>query len=293
MIFTDEQQALTRAALAKVDLGELARFMISRQSRAAPSDDTAEFEDLARRSGWIDAESGDLTELGMFICDPLREYLFWVERGRDLPFTGHGLGLMENSLRGKKVLEIGSGSGMNLFSLTEPAAEVVGLEPVDLYRQMCEIIAEREGIDGFSVEPGSAEKLPFSDERFDTVLCVTAHQYFDIERALHEIARVLKPRGELIIIGGTIGKFAMDQLKPAVSSPLQAGKVYLKTMVNTLGYMAWRRRLLMRRSKWTTAHPVYPSRRALQRMIEDANLVMDSPAGSLGEESYWRARKPG
>lgn len=289
MILNDDREASLRTQLKQIDLGALAQFMLSRQQGI--NEQNPDFERLATEAGWLDS-SGRMTDLGHFICDPLREYLFWTGRDRQLPFGGDVLDLVRDCFTDKRVLEIGSGSGMNLFPLTDMAAEVVGVEPVGLYRQMCEIIAEREGITGFSVTDGDAENLPFPDESFDTILCVTAHQYFNIEPALTEIVRVLKPQGSLIIIGGTIGHFARSQLAPALRSPLRSGKGYVKTIVNTLSYMAMRRRVLMRDSQWTTAHPVYPSRRSMAGMIEAAGLTMDGPPRPVGPETCFLAAKP-
>jgi len=43
---------------------------------------------------------------------------------------------------------------------------------------------------GLDVQVASAEKIPFADNSFDVVICLTAAHHFDLEKALQEIKRV-------------------------------------------------------------------------------------------------------
>jgi SAM-dependent methyltransferase len=86
-------------------------------------------------------------------------------------------------------LEVGAGSGR----FAEPLGIKQGVEPSS---RMAEI-ARRRGID---VVNGVAEALPFEDGSFDFLLMVTTICFLDdVERALREAHRVLKPGGSIII----------------------------------------------------------------------------------------------
>jgi ubiquinone/menaquinone biosynthesis C-methylase UbiE len=50
------------------------------------------------------------------------------------------------------------------------------------------------------LKPGRAERLPFLDEAFDVVVSTSTFHYLRRpDEALHEIARVLKPGGKVVI----------------------------------------------------------------------------------------------
>jgi SAM-dependent methyltransferase len=277
-------------ALLGADLPGFARYMSDLQFRRNPRADAPRA--LAEELGLVRPGSRELTEIGWFVADACREYVFWLERGRRLPFEEEAPAVVAEALAGRSVLEIGSGSGMNLLAIAGRSAEVVGLEPMTIYRQVGGIMAEAEGIGPLEVVPGTAESLPFESARFDTVLCVTAHQYFDIAPAFREAARVLKPSGELVVIGGTLGPYAVHSGLDVLRKRLSGARAYAVTITNTLSYMALRRRLLVRQSKWSTAFPVYPSRQAICRYLRDAGLDVRRPPERVGTETCFRAVKP-
>jgi SAM-dependent methyltransferase len=72
---------------------------------------------------------------------------------------------------------------------------------------------------------GSAEALPLPDESVDAVLCGQAMHWFDLDRALPEIARVLTPGGVLAglwnvdddRVGWVAGLAAISQSGPVLS----------------------------------------------------------------------------
>ncbi|MEZ5754260.1 MAG: methyltransferase domain-containing protein [Paracoccaceae bacterium] len=199
--------------------------------------------------------------------------------------------IVSDLLSARSVLEIGSGSGINLMSLARLGTEAIGIEPVEAYRQMGAILAEVEGLQSIRSVAGAAERIPFESEKFDTVLCVSSHQYFDIQPALHEIFRVLKPGGEVVLISGSWSRYLFGQAHNLFAG-FGPAKGYVMTVVNTAAYMVLGRRLIFRRQKLATAYPVYPSRRAMKRMLGLAGFELATPPKPVAGEVFFRARKP-
>lgn len=94
---------------------------------------------------------------------------------------------------GRRVLEVGCGTGLILRRIAERADSAWG---VDLSPGMLRRARERR----LQVVMGSATAIPFADETFDLVCSfkVLAHVR-DIGRALSEIARVTRPGGQMAL----------------------------------------------------------------------------------------------
>jgi ubiquinone/menaquinone biosynthesis C-methylase UbiE len=91
-----------------------------------------------------------------------------------------------------RVVDIGAGTGILTSALVRLGADVVAVEPnqdmlAELRRQLPDVRAEQ----------GSAEAIPLPDGSVDAVLAGQAMHWFDMDRALPEIARVLAPGGVL------------------------------------------------------------------------------------------------
>jgi ubiquinone/menaquinone biosynthesis C-methylase UbiE len=96
-------------------------------------------------------------------------------------------------------LACGPGTVTRRLARVAPESTIVGL---DLSHQMLERavrLTAREGLDNVIYIRGSALTLPFKSEAFDAVTCCGALQLFsDQDRAVGEIARVLKRQGEFV-----------------------------------------------------------------------------------------------
>ena len=91
-----------------------------------------------------------------------------------------------------RVADIGAGTGKLTAMLVRLGAEVTAVEPDP------HMLAElRRAMPGVRSVPGSAEELPLADASVDAVLAGQALHWFDLDRALPEIARVLTPGGVL------------------------------------------------------------------------------------------------
>lgn len=98
-----------------------------------------------------------------------------------------------------RLLEIGYGSGVFLPELARHCEELHGIDVHESHVQITEMLA-RLGITA-RLQRASAEKLPFDDGHFDCIVAVSSLEFVPgIGLAVREIARVLSPKGKLILV---------------------------------------------------------------------------------------------
>jgi len=93
---------------------------------------------------------------------------------------------------GRRVLDLGAGTGKLTATLVALGADVVAVEPDP--SMLTEL---RRALPGVGALPGSAEAIPLPDASVDAVLAGNAMHWFDMEVAGPEIARVIAPGGTL------------------------------------------------------------------------------------------------
>jgi SAM-dependent methyltransferase len=104
---------------------------------------------------------------------------------------------------GAAVLEIGFGPGhaLEMLAMSRPIGLVAGVDhsPLMVARARRRLNGRR-GDAALDLRVGDAGDLPFPDEKFDVVFAVNAfHLLPEGERALAEMAGVLKPGGDLLL----------------------------------------------------------------------------------------------
>jgi len=100
-------------------------------------------------------------------------------------------------INGKKILDIGCGTGRIIQDLLDKGADITG---VDVSTEMLKI-AEKKFPNSNFVEADIRE-LPFKDNTFDIVICtfVIVHlKQVELEGAFDEVYRILKPGGSFIL----------------------------------------------------------------------------------------------
>jgi ubiquinone/menaquinone biosynthesis C-methylase UbiE len=93
------------------------------------------------------------------------------------------------------VLELGAGTGKLTRILVDLGHDVHATDPDEVMLQ----ILERE-VPGVPTARAGAEEIPLGDASVDAVIAAQAFHWFDLDRALPEIARVLRPGGRLCLV---------------------------------------------------------------------------------------------
>ncbi|MDG6901108.1 MAG: methyltransferase domain-containing protein [Nitrososphaerota archaeon] len=109
---------------------------------------------------------------------------------------------------GEKILDIGAGDGSMADRVRNASkgAEVYAVEPNEK-----RVAAMSRAYPAIKGSVARAERLPFPDSYFDKAYTAVAlHHFADIDQALHEVVRVLRPGGCFVILevepGSTLGR---------------------------------------------------------------------------------------
>lgn len=115
-----------------------------------------------------------------------------------------------NLKEGEQVLDLGSGSGMDVFVAALKVGNTGHISGVDMtdeqlkkserLRKENNLPAGRQGFDNVSFHKSYIENLPFTDSSFDAVISNgVINLSADKQKVFAEVARVLKPKGRMVI----------------------------------------------------------------------------------------------
>jgi SAM-dependent methyltransferase len=194
---------------------------------------------------------------------------------------------------GRRVLDLGAGSGQLTDALAAAGHAVVAAEPS---RAMLAELASR-GLD-VPLLQSAAEALPFAPASFDVVTVATAFHWFDAAVALPQVAAVLKPGGLLALVWnirseadgwaaelgellraaqppGLVGHWTTDSVRAVEEStvfgPLEAAEFSFTQTLDRAGLVG----LATSRS-----YVIALSSTRRRRLLEDVGQLLDSAAGA-------------
>jgi SAM-dependent methyltransferase len=121
---------------------------------------------------------------------------WWIDGftdGADPEYVEQIIPLAVEELAGRhKILDLGCGDGQIARALAAQGSDVLGVDPTQLH---IDVAIERGG--GPQYLLGGATNIPADDESFDAVVACLVFEHIDqMDEAMTEVARVLKPNGQ-------------------------------------------------------------------------------------------------
>lgn len=151
-----------------------------------------------------------------------------ISLGRDVLWRKRMVALLQQK-NPKTILDVATGTGDLALVLAQTGAEkIVGL---DLSPHMLELgkakVARNNLQHRIEMREGDSENLPFANDTFDAVTVAFGVRNFEnLEKGLHEMLRVLRPTGHLVVLETAV---------PTTTPFKQAYRVYTKYVLPTLG----------------------------------------------------------
>ena len=131
----------------------------------------------------------------------------------------HYMVSISGAARGERVLDVACGPGACTLAFAERCGRAVGLDPsAELIAQAREAAARR-GADNAAFVVGEVERMGFRNGAFDAAVCrFSFHHFTDPARVFAEMARVVGPRGWMVVVDVTASE---EPAKAALHNELE------------------------------------------------------------------------
>lgn len=104
---------------------------------------------------------------------------------------------------GMNILDVGAGTGLTSIAIAKALlckCKILAIEPVDEMIEKAKRNIRQERVEEcIVIKKGLGESIPCNDEEFDLITCTFAIRHMDIEKAISEFRRTLKPGGKIVI----------------------------------------------------------------------------------------------
>ncbi|TWG25020.1 MULTISPECIES: class I SAM-dependent methyltransferase [Geobacillus] len=108
---------------------------------------------------------------------------------------------MSRSWKIDSVCDVACGAGHFGISFRDSASSITVVDPAENMLETAKRLAADKGVDNFQTVQAYAEEIPLEAQSFDLVVSRLApHHFVDIQKAVCEMARIVKPNGYVVVI---------------------------------------------------------------------------------------------
>lgn len=112
---------------------------------------------------------------------------------------------LAGDVKSKTVLDVATGAGHTALAFAKTGARVTATDLTPEMLDKARAFLKSQNIQEVVFQEVSAEYMPFADNTFDIVTCrIAAHHFADPQVFVNEVARVLKPNGQFLLIDNIV-----------------------------------------------------------------------------------------
>lgn len=100
--------------------------------------------------------------------------------------------------KGQNILDLGTGTGVLPRNMYQYGGKFIGVDISENQIEQARILSSEQGLD-IDYYVSSVEQLDFSENAFDVITAFTCFFYFDHEKLLPIVKKILKPNGHILV----------------------------------------------------------------------------------------------